>query len=65
MHMQVEKDKELRNLKKMELQLNMIYESLEEDKSQHKTFKLEVCMNTLILRIPNFLPENSCMLYLD
>lgn len=64
-HMQVEKDKELRNLKKMELQLNTIYESLEQDKSQHKTLKLEVCMNTLIIRIPNFLAENSCTIYLD
>ncbi|POI24442.1 hypothetical protein CIB84_011808, partial [Bambusicola thoracicus] len=40
-HMQVEKDKELRNLKKMELQLKMIYESLQQEKSQHKTLKLE------------------------
>ncbi|XP_072211174.1 coiled-coil domain-containing protein 146 [Excalfactoria chinensis] len=40
-HMQVEKDKELKSLKKMELQLNMIYESMEQDKSQHKTLKVE------------------------
>ncbi|XP_021240186.1 coiled-coil domain-containing protein 146 isoform X3 [Numida meleagris] len=38
---QAEKDKQLRNLKKMELQLNVIYESLEQDKSQHKKLKLE------------------------
>uniref|UniRef100_A0A8C9ERR0 Coiled-coil domain containing 146 n=1 Tax=Pavo cristatus TaxID=9049 RepID=A0A8C9ERR0_PAVCR len=60
-NMQVEKDKELRNLKKMEQQLSMIYESLEQDKSQHKTLKLEVCMNTLIIRIPNFLELVSDM----
>lgn len=44
---QTQKDRELRNLKKIELQLNMIYDSLEQDKSQHKQLKLEVCMNTL------------------
>ncbi|KAM6383305.1 coiled-coil domain-containing protein 146 [Alca torda] len=38
---QTQKDRELRNLKKMELQLNMIYDSLEQDKSQHKRLKLE------------------------
>ncbi|XP_063179583.1 coiled-coil domain-containing protein 146 [Chroicocephalus ridibundus] len=38
---QTQKDRELRNLKKMELQLNTIYESLEQDKSQHKRLKLE------------------------
>ncbi|KAM6420707.1 coiled-coil domain-containing protein 146 isoform 3-T4 [Pluvialis apricaria] len=38
---QTEKERELRNLKKMELQLNMIYDSLEQDKSQHKRLKLE------------------------
>lgn len=60
-YMQGEKDKELRNLKKMELQMKMIHESLQQEKSQHKTLKLEVCMNTLIRRIPNFLAENPCM----
>ncbi|XP_071659556.1 coiled-coil domain-containing protein 146 [Patagioenas fasciata] len=38
---QTQKDRELRNLKKIELQLNMIYDSLEQDKSQHKQLKLE------------------------
>ncbi|XP_059673141.1 coiled-coil domain-containing protein 146 [Gavia stellata] len=40
-HKQTQKDRELRNLKKMELQLNMIYDSLEQDKSQHNRLKLE------------------------
>ncbi|OXB70072.1 UNVERIFIED_CONTAM: hypothetical protein H355_005525, partial [Colinus virginianus] len=40
-HKQGEKEKELRNLKKMELQLKMIYESLEQDKLQHKNLKVE------------------------
>ncbi|XP_040521576.1 coiled-coil domain-containing protein 146 isoform X2 [Gallus gallus] len=40
-YMQGEKDKELRNLKKMELQMKMIHESLQQEKSQHKTLKLE------------------------
>nr|XP_013035860.2 coiled-coil domain-containing protein 146 isoform X1 [Anser cygnoides]XP_047924370.1 coiled-coil domain-containing protein 146 isoform X1 [Anser cygnoides] len=40
-HKQTMKDRELRNLKKMELQLNVIYESLEQDKSQHKRLKSE------------------------
>ncbi|XP_075285578.1 coiled-coil domain-containing protein 146 [Opisthocomus hoazin] len=40
-HRQTQKDKELRNLKKMELQLNMIYDSLQQDRSQHKRLKLE------------------------
>ncbi|KFP63816.1 Coiled-coil domain-containing protein 146 [Cariama cristata] len=38
---QTKKERELRNLKKMELQLNMIYDSLEQEKSQHKRLKLE------------------------
>ncbi|XP_052644907.1 coiled-coil domain-containing protein 146 isoform X4 [Harpia harpyja] len=40
-HKQTQKERELRNLKKMELQLNMIYDSLEQDKSQHKRLKSE------------------------
>ncbi|KAK4830278.1 hypothetical protein QYF61_009481 [Mycteria americana] len=40
-HKQTQKDRELRNLKKMELQRNMIYDSLERDKSQHNRLKLE------------------------
>ncbi|XP_065599771.1 coiled-coil domain-containing protein 146 [Cyrtonyx montezumae] len=40
-HKQAEKEKELRNLKKMELQLKMIYDSLEQDKLQHKKLKVE------------------------
>uniref|UniRef100_A0A8C3PI66 Uncharacterized protein n=1 Tax=Calidris pygmaea TaxID=425635 RepID=A0A8C3PI66_9CHAR len=38
---QTQKDKELKNLKKMELQLNTIYDSLEQHKLQHKRLKLE------------------------
>ncbi|XP_010154472.1 PREDICTED: coiled-coil domain-containing protein 146, partial [Eurypyga helias] len=40
-HKQTQKDRELRNLKKMELQLHMIYDFLEQDKAQHKRLKLE------------------------
>ncbi|XP_009082836.1 PREDICTED: coiled-coil domain-containing protein 146, partial [Acanthisitta chloris] len=40
-HKQTQKDRELRNLKKMELKLGMIYDSLEQDKSQHKALKSE------------------------
>ncbi|XP_009990928.1 PREDICTED: coiled-coil domain-containing protein 146, partial [Tauraco erythrolophus] len=40
-HKKTQKDRELRNLKKMELQLNMIYDSLEQDKAQHNKLKLE------------------------
>ncbi|XP_032298218.1 coiled-coil domain-containing protein 146 isoform X2 [Coturnix japonica] len=39
--MQIQKDKELKSLKKMEQQLNIIYDSLEQDKSHHKTLKVE------------------------
>lgn len=60
-HKQTQKERELRNLKKMELQLNMIYDSLEQDKSQHKRLKAEVCMNALIIRILNFLVRNLPM----
>lgn len=62
---QTQKDRELRNLKKMELQLNMIYDSLEQDKSQHKQLKLEVCLNTLIIRILHFLERNLSMKSFD
>ncbi|KAM6301719.1 coiled-coil domain-containing protein 146 [Podargus strigoides] len=40
-HNQTQKDKELRNLKKLQIQLNMIYDSLEQDKSQLKRLKAE------------------------
>ncbi|KAM9245626.1 LOW QUALITY PROTEIN: coiled-coil domain-containing protein 146 [Leptosomus discolor] len=40
-HNQTQKDRELRNLKKMQLQLSMISDSLEQDKSQHRRLKLE------------------------
>ncbi|KFU97123.1 Coiled-coil domain-containing protein 146 [Pterocles gutturalis] len=49
---QTQKDTELRNLKKMELQLNMIYGSLEQDKSRHKRLKLEaeaICKSNGVL----------------
>ncbi|NWV07451.1 CC146 protein, partial [Ptilonorhynchus violaceus] len=45
-HHQTQKDRELKNLKKMELQLNMIYDSLERDKAKHKRLKLEVYINS-------------------
>ncbi|KFV42878.1 Coiled-coil domain-containing protein 146 [Tyto alba] len=38
---QTQKDRELKNLKKVDLELNMIYHSLEQDKSHHKRLKLE------------------------
>ncbi|XP_030336793.1 coiled-coil domain-containing protein 146 isoform X1 [Strigops habroptila] len=40
-HKQTQKDRELKVLKKMELQLNTIFDALERDKSQHKRLKLE------------------------
>ncbi|KAM9026094.1 coiled-coil domain-containing protein 146 [Ara ararauna] len=40
-HKQTQKDRELKILKKMELQLNMIFGALERDKSQHKRLRLE------------------------
>lgn len=57
-HKQAQKDRELKTLKKMELQLNTIFGALEQDKSQHKRLKLEVCMNALTIRILNFLLRN-------
>lgn len=64
-HKQTLKDRELRKLKKMELQLNVINESLEQDKSQHRRLKTEVCMNIFIIRIPNFLTGNPSMKSFD
>uniref|UniRef100_A0A8B9D5K6 Coiled-coil domain containing 146 n=1 Tax=Anser cygnoides TaxID=8845 RepID=A0A8B9D5K6_ANSCY len=49
-HKQTMKDRELRNLKKMELQLNVIYESLEQDKSQHKRLKSEEMISDMDAR---------------
>ncbi|KAM9388460.1 LOW QUALITY PROTEIN: coiled-coil domain-containing protein 146 [Phaethornis superciliosus] len=43
-HKQTQKDRELRNLKKMELQQNMIYDSLKQAKMHHKRLKLEVAI---------------------
>ncbi|XP_061323332.1 coiled-coil domain-containing protein 146 isoform X1 [Pezoporus flaviventris] len=40
-HKQAQKDRELKTLKKMELQLNTIFGALEQDKLQHKRLKLE------------------------
>ncbi|NXY16265.1 CC146 protein, partial [Atrichornis clamosus] len=45
-HLQTQKDRELKNLKKLELQLNMIYVSLERDKAKHKRLKLEAEINS-------------------
>ncbi|XP_071590097.1 coiled-coil domain-containing protein 146 isoform X1 [Heliangelus exortis] len=41
-HKKIQKDRELKNLKKMELQQNMIYDSLKQAKMHHKRLKLEV-----------------------
>ncbi|NWR30633.1 CC146 protein, partial [Tachuris rubrigastra] len=40
--MQTQKERELKNLKELEVQLGMIYDSLERDKAQHKRLKSEV-----------------------
>lgn len=64
-HKQTQKDRELKVLKKMELQLNTIFDALERDKSQHKRLKLEVCMNALIRRIQNFTLRNLSMKSFD
>ncbi|XP_033919248.1 coiled-coil domain-containing protein 146 [Melopsittacus undulatus] len=40
-HKQAQKDRELKTLKKMELELNTIFGALEQYKSQHKRLKLE------------------------
>ncbi|KAJ7396000.1 Coiled-coil domain-containing protein 146 [Pitangus sulphuratus] len=42
---QTQKERELKNLKMLEVQLGMIYESLERDKAQHKRLKSEVEIN--------------------
>lgn len=60
-HKQMQKDKELRNLKRMALQLNVIYDSLKEDKLQLERLKLEVCMNVFVIRILNLLARNLTM----
>ncbi|NWS97108.1 CC146 protein, partial [Mionectes macconnelli] len=39
---QTQKERDLKNLKALEVQLGMIYESLERDKAQHKRLKSEV-----------------------
>ncbi|NXY83542.1 CC146 protein, partial [Alcedo cyanopectus] len=41
-HKQAQKEKELKHLKTLELQQNVIYDSLEQDKKQHEKLKLEV-----------------------
>ncbi|NXV82538.1 CC146 protein, partial [Atlantisia rogersi] len=51
-HKQTQKEKELKKLKKTELQLNVIYDSLEQDKSWHKRLKLEaeaICKSNGVL----------------
>ncbi|XP_027752318.1 coiled-coil domain-containing protein 146 isoform X2 [Empidonax traillii] len=45
---QTQKERELKNLKVLEVQLGMIYDSLERDKAQHKRLKSEVEMNAKI-----------------
>ncbi|NWS19542.1 CC146 protein, partial [Pachyramphus minor] len=42
---QTQKERELKNLKVLEVQLGMIYDSLERDKAQHKRLKSEVDVN--------------------
>lgn len=64
-HHQTQKDRELKYLKKLELQLKGICDSLERDKAKHKRLKSEVCMNALIIKIVNFLVINTSMKSLD
>lgn len=64
-HHQTQKDKELKSLKKLDLQLKGIWDSLEGDKATHKRLKSEVCMNALIIKIVNFLVRNTSMKSLD
>lgn len=64
-HHQTKKDKELKSLKKIELQLKSICDSLEADKATYKRLKSEVCMNTLTIKIVNFLVRNIFMKSLD
>ncbi|NXC09278.1 CC146 protein, partial [Orthonyx spaldingii] len=45
-HHQTQKDRELKNFKKLELQLKGIYDSLERDKAKHKRLKSEVKINS-------------------
>ncbi|XP_058718379.1 coiled-coil domain-containing protein 146-like [Poecile atricapillus] len=45
-HHQTQKDKELKSLKKIELQLKGIWDSLEGDKAKHKRLKSEAEINT-------------------
>ncbi|NXH49967.1 CC146 protein, partial [Dicaeum eximium] len=45
-HHQTQKDKELKNLKKLELQLKGIWDSLEGDKAKHKRLKSEAEINS-------------------
>uniref|UniRef100_A0A8C3GYA9 Uncharacterized protein n=1 Tax=Corvus moneduloides TaxID=1196302 RepID=A0A8C3GYA9_CORMO len=64
-HHQTQKDRELKHLKKLELQLKGICDSLERDKAKHKRLKSEVCMNALIIKIVNVLVRNTSMKSLD
>lgn len=64
-HHQTQKDKELKSLKTIELQLKGIWDSLEGDKAKHKRLKSEVCINALIIKIVNFLLRNISMKSLD
>ncbi|NXY57639.1 CC146 protein, partial [Callaeas wilsoni] len=45
-HHQTQKDKELKSLKKIELQLKEIFDSLERDKTKHKRLKSEAEINS-------------------
>ncbi|NXU88443.1 CC146 protein, partial [Xiphorhynchus elegans] len=45
-HKQTQKERELKSLKVMEVQLEMIYESLERDKAEHKRLKTEAETNS-------------------
>lgn len=64
-HHQTRKEKELKSLKKIELQLKEIWDSLEGDKAKHKRLTSEVCMNALIINIVNFLVRNTSVKSLD
>ncbi|XP_071406180.1 coiled-coil domain-containing protein 146 [Pithys albifrons albifrons] len=45
-HKQTQKERELKNLKMLEVQMDMIYDSLERDKAQHKRLKSEAETNS-------------------
>lgn len=49
--MQRERERDLRNFKKMEMQLKIALESLAQIKSHHERVLLEVCLNKLMVLV--------------